>query len=169
MARYAQIKKNDIANGLGIRTTFWVQGCHWHCNNCQNKEQWNFDGGYKFTEETIKEILESISANGINRDFTILGGEPFEEENIQMCIDVIKAVRDRYPNISIWIYSGYVFEDILKHKKRRELVNLCDIIVDGLFIQNLHSVTLKFRGSSNQRIIDIQKSINKNSIIEVDF
>lgn len=169
MARYALIKKNDIANGLGIRTTFWVQGCRFHCKNCHNKEQWNFDGGYLFTEDTIKEVINYISSDGVMRNLTILGGEPFEDTNIQMCIDTIQAVRREYPNINIWIYSGYTYENLIKDVKKYELLKLCDVLVDGLFIQALYDIRLKFRGSSNQRLIDIPQSINKNSIITIDF
>lgn len=169
MARYALIRKNDIANGLGIRTTFWVQGCVFKCPQCHNKEQWDFNGGYEFTKDTINEIVESISADGVMRDFTILGGEPFAKENVQMCIDVIDAVREKYPSIDIWIYSGFTFEHIIEHSKRKELVSKCDVLVDGQFVQELYDIKLKFKGSSNQRIIDVKRSLDKNSIKVIGF
>lgn len=169
MARYALIRKNDIANGLGVRTTFWVQGCHWHCKNCHNKEQWDFDGGYEFTDETIKEIIEAISANGINRDFTILGGEPFEDINVPMCIEVVKAVKEAYPNINIWIYSGYTYENLIKDEKKMELISMIDVLVDGLFIESLKNLKLKYKGSENQRVIDVPATMKYGKIMEVNF
>lgn len=166
MSRYALIRKNDIANGIGIRTTFWTQGCHWKCPNCHNKEQWSFNGGYEFTKDTIDEIIKCISADDIIRDFTILGGEPFERVNIQMCIDIVNEVKKEYPNIDIWIYTGYTFEELLKDNHRKNLVSMVNVIVDGLFIEELKDVKLKFRGSSNQRIIDVKESLLQNKIIE---
>lgn len=166
MSRYALIRKNDIANGTGIRTSFWVQGCHWHCKNCHNKEQWNFNGGFQFTQETIDEIIRCISADGIQRDFVILGGEPFERVNIPMCIEVLKQVKEVYPNINIWVYTGYTYEKLLDDDMAVKFLKMIDVLVDGLFIEELYSIKLKFKGSSNQRIINVRESLDKNEIIE---
>ena len=167
MSRYALIRKNDIANGLGVRTTFWVQGCHWHCKNCHNKEQWDFNGGFEFTQATVDTIINYISDNGIRRDFTILGGEPFEKINIPMCIEVLKQVRKAYPDINVWVYTGYLYEDLLNDDRALEFLKLVDVLVDGLFIEELYNINLKFKGSTNQRIIDVKESINKKEVREI--
>lgn len=167
MSRYALIRKNDIANGVGIRTTFWVQGCHWRCKNCHNKEQWDFKGGFEFTQDTVDTIIKYISDDGIRRDFTILGGEPFEKINIPMCIEVLKQVRQAYPDINVWVYTGYLYEDLLKDDRALEFLKLVDVLVDGLFVEALYNINLKFKGSTNQRIIDVKESLDKKEVKEI--
>lgn len=156
MPRYALIKKDDIANGVGVRTTFWVQGCHFHCKNCHNKSTWDFKGGYEFTQKTIDTVIEYISADNMMRDLTILGGEPLHPANVGMCLDLVKAVRKEYPNINIWLYTGYTYETLLEREDVRELLGLLDTLVDGQFIEEQHNLSLQFKGSENQRIINLR-------------
>lgn len=161
--RYAQIRKLDITNGEGIGISLFTQGCPFHCENCFNKETWDFRGGKEYTEDTKNIILNLVSKKHIQR-FSILGGEPLIKENIEELIELIKLVKINNPNIKIWLYTGNTFEKALNLYP--ELISLLDIIVDGQFIDALKNLNLEFRGSSNQRVIDVQKTLKENKIIE---
>ncbi|MBQ9791015.1 MAG: anaerobic ribonucleoside-triphosphate reductase activating protein [Clostridia bacterium] len=168
---YATIKKNDIANGTGVRVSLFVSGCTHHCKNCFNPETWNFNYGTPFTEETENEIIEALKPDYI-KGLTLLGGEPFEPENQKSLLPFIKKVKAIYPNKTIWGYSGYTFDnELLTSGSRancdvtRELLEHIDILVDGEFKEELKNLSLKFRGSSNQRIIDVQKSLRDGAVV----
>ena len=148
MNRYNTIIKNDIVNGEGVCVSFFVQGCPHHCKGCFNPETWDFKKGKPYTEETKKEIVEAISANGILRNFSVLGGEPLALQNLIMTTDIIKTVAVKYPNIKIYLWTGYDFKDI----SHFEVIDFVDVIIDGKFIENLKNLDLGLRGSSNQKI-----------------
>lgn len=153
MSRYNTIIKNDVANGEGIRVSFFVQGCPHHCSNCFNKETWDFDKGYEYTDDIKWEIIRAINANGIMRNFSVLGGEPLAPNNLKMVNEVITAVRAAYPDIDIILWTGYTFEELDRNNKYIEsILNKINRLVDGKFIEELKDLTLPLRGSSNQRI-----------------
>lgn len=157
--KYAGIIKNDIANGPGVRVSFWVQGCPHKCYNCQNPETWNFDGGKEFTAETLQEIKDALTANGIQRNLSILGGEPLCQENLFLTMLVIKEVKEQFPNINIYLWTGYTIEE-LKGKSNPHLkyiLNNIDVLIDGRYLDSKRDITLSLRGSSNQNIIDMKK------------
>lgn len=160
--KYADIKKNDIVNGEGVCVSFWTQGCHIHCDHCHNSDIWDFDGGKEFTPAVLNEIIEAISANGIQRNFSILGGEPLCEENAFLTELVIEEVRRHYPSIKIYLWTGYYFEDLNTNDPHiKYILDNIDYLIDGPYEVDKRDITLKLRGSSNQSIIDI-KNNNKN-------
>ncbi len=166
---YADIKEYDVANGPGVRISLFVSGCTHHCEGCFNKEAWDFNYGKKFTEKEEERIIEYLK-NDFVSGITILGGEPFEYVNQKGILNLIRRVKKEFPNKSIWVYSGYLFDnDILKMSEQwdetKELLSYIDVIVDGRFVISKKNLSLKFRGSSNQRIIDVQKSLDKKEIV----
>lgn len=170
---YGEIKKNDIANGLGVRVSLFVSGCRHHCKNCFNSATWSFSYGKPFTEETKKEIIEAMAPDYIN-GFSLLGGEPFEPENQAALCELLAAIKEEYPNKDIWCYTGFLMDEELLGDSRantehtKKLLSLIDILVDGRFVEELKDISLKFRGSSNQRIIDVKKSLKTNEIVWVE-
>lgn len=158
---YAQIRKYDIANGPGIRTSFFVTGCSLNCKNCFNKEYQDHNFGEKWTSDTTKVLISYLKDPNVS-GLTILGGEPFE--NLDGLVDIVKMIRKEIDK-SIWIYSGYTFEILIRIEKARELLKLIDVLVDGPFIEEKKDLTLAFRGSKNQRIIDVKNSLNEDKII----
>lgn len=171
---YSNIKFNDIANGEGVRTSLFVSGCTHHCKNCFNKETWDFNYGKPFTREVEDRIIESLKPSYIN-GLTLLGGEPMEPANQKGLIDFIKRVKEIYPNKTIWCYTGYLFdEELLKPSRAfcpwtKELISMFDIMVDGEFKEELKDITLRFKGSSNQRIIDVQQSLKEDKVVLSPF
>ena len=161
---YALIKPRDIADGPGIRVALFVSGCTHHCPGCFNPETWDFDYGEAFTQETEEEIL-SLLGRGYIRGLTILGGEPFEPGNQRPLLELLKKVRDRYPEKSIWCYSGYTLEtELLRGSASvpqitEDLLTQLDVLVDGEFHQAEKNPSLRFRGSANQRLIDMKKTM----------
>lgn len=149
---YAEIKKVDIANGPGVRVSLFVSGCRNHCKGCFNPETWDFDYGRPFTRETEDEIIEALRPSWI-QGLSILGGEPTEEENAAVLIPFLKRVRAVLPDKDIWLYSGYTYEALLD----KEILTLVDVLVDGPFLLELKDAGLAFRGSRNQRIIDLRE------------
>ncbi len=151
---YAQIRQYDVANGPGIRCTFFVTGCSLHCKNCFNEEYQNPNFGQKWTDEETEKIIEYLKQDEID-GLTILGGEPFES-----CDDLIQVISKIKENTdkTIWIFSGYTYENLMKKENCKKLIELCDVLVDGRFVEELKDLRLKFRGSSNQRLINIKKS-----------
>lgn len=159
--RYSTIKKNDIVNGEDVCVSFWVQGCPLCCPGCHNASIWNFDGGKEFTPQTLEEIISAISANGIQRNFSVLGGEPLCDENLFLTTLVIQEVRKAYPNIKIFVWTGYTYEDLIKKNDSHlnYIFNNIDYLIDGPYIESLRDITLHLRGSSNQRIINLRKNM----------
>lgn len=164
MGKFAQIRKFDVANGPGIRTTVFLSGCTHKCPYCFNEAYQNFSYGAEWTNEKTVELIENLKDDNV-RGLTILGGEPLQ--NLWF-IDIIKEIKSK-TNKSIWVYSGYTFEEILQDNNKLEFIKLCDILVDGRFDQSKKDLTLIFRGSSNQRIIDIQQTLKLNKIVEASI
>ena len=167
---YADIKQFDVANGPGVRVSLFVSGCTHQCKGCFNEVAWDFQYGTLFTEETIKQILELLKPNHI-AGLTILGGEPFEPQNQKEVLALVKRVREEYPNKSIWCFSGYDFEkDMLANMSKiypetMELLQHLDVLVDGKFILEKKDLGLRFRGSSNQRIIKVPESLAEHKVV----
>ena len=170
---YGEIKKNDIANGEGVRTSLFVSGCRHHCKNCFNQQTWDFSFGKPLTEETMEEIFGSCAPDWIN-GLSLLGGEPFEPENQKVLLPFLIMFKERFPNKTIWCYTGFTLEEIMgKRANSRaftpissEMLSLIDVLVDGPYIEDKKDISLVFRGSSNQRIIDVKKSF-KNKQLEL--
>ncbi len=160
---YGTIKKTDISNGTGVRVSLFVSGCTHHCKGCFNPETWNFGYGKSFTNETKGELLEALSKSYIN-GLSLLGGEPMEPDNQRVLLELVKKVKSNYPEKDIWCYTGYDYEqDLLGDSRARcecteELLSYIDVLVDGEFVEELKDISLQFRGSSNQRIIDVKAS-----------
>lgn len=166
---YGEIKNYDIANGEGVRVSLFVSGCTHHCKNCFNPETWSFEYGKPFTKETEDYIIECLSPDYID-GLSLLGGEPFEPQNQEVLLPFLRKVKNELPNKNIWCYTGYLFDrELLSESRARceftdEMLSLIDVIVDGEFVQALHDISLAFRGSSNQRIIDVQKSLETGEV-----
>ncbi len=158
---YATIKKNDIANGKGVRVSLFVSGCRHHCKNCFNREAWDFSFGTLYTQETEREILDAIDHSYV-AGLSLLGGEPFEPENQEVLIELLKAFRARFPDKNVWCYSGFTFEELISGaagERAREMLSLIDVLVDGRYIEEQKDLSLLFRGSANQRILDVERSL----------
>ncbi len=160
---YSTIKDCDIANGIGVRITLFVSGCTNHCKNCFQPQTWDFDFGEPFTEETEEKLLQMLKPDYIN-GLTLLGGEPMEPQNQRALVPFLKRVREAYPNKNIWCFTGFTYE-VLKtdgsHPRCEvtdEMLSLIDVLVDGRYVDELKDLTLQFRGSSNQRLIDMVKT-----------
>ena len=159
--RYAKIRKMDISNGPGVRVSIFFQGCSFHCKNCFNQDTWDFLGGKEFGQEQIDEIMELAKDDYIT-GLSILGGEPMHPKNIEATTNLAKQFKKKYPNKSIWAWSGYLFDEYIKDK---EISKYIDVLVDGQFIDDLKNPNLEWRGSSNQRVIDVKKSLKDNRIV----
>ena len=164
MKRYALIRKMDVSNGEGIGISLFVQGCHFHCKNCFNPETWDFEGGKEWNEEIKKKFLKLASDEHVHR-ISILGGEPLCEENADTVLDLCKEIKELYPNKKIWVYTGYTWEDLIKIFDDKDTLNNLDVIVDGPYKDELQDFNLMFRGSSNQRVIDVKESIKRKEVI----
>ena len=159
--RYNKIRKMDISDGPGVRVSIFMQGCAFHCKNCFNPETWDFKLGKEFTDETINRILELADKEYI-KGLSILGGEPMHPVNIEGTTKLAKAFKEKYPDKDIWVWSGFLFDKDLKDK---EVLNYIDVLVDGQYKDELHDFRLKYCGSTNQRVIDVKKSLKNNKII----
>ena len=164
---YCNIKFCDIAEGVGVRTTLFVSGCRRHCKGCFQPETWNFSYGEPFCDDTLSKILESLEPYYVT-GLTLLGGEPFEPENTGEVCRICTAVKERFPQKSIWAFSGFTFEELLNRAEMepslKEILQKIDVLVDGPFVQELHDITLRFRGSKNQRIIDVAASMSDGTV-----
>lgn len=167
---YLDIKKYDIANGPGVRVSLFVSGCTHHCKGCFNPESWDFKAGNTFTGDTINEVLEAIKPDYI-KGFSLLGGEPLEPQNQSALVPLLKRIKELKPDINIWCYTGYLFDkqimDVMakKYDFTREILKYIDVIVDGEYHEEEHDLSIVFRGSRNQRIIDVQKSLEYGKIV----
>ncbi len=162
--RYNKIRKMDISNGPGVRVSIFMQGCSFHCKNCFNPETWDFKSGNEFTDETINKVLDLADKDYIV-GLSILGGEPMHPNNIKATTRLAKAFKEKYPNKTIWVWSGFLFDRDLKDK---EVLNYVDVLVDGQYVDELHNFTLKWRGSSNQRVIDVKQSLKNDKVVLLD-
>ena len=167
---YGEIKKCDIANGEGVRVSLFVSGCTHHCLGCFNQDTWDFGYGKEYTDETEREILDALSPEYVN-GLSLLGGEPFEPQNQQVLVQLLRKVREQYPEKNIWCYTGYLYDkELLSESRARcehtdEMLSMIDVLVDGRFVEALKDIRLVFRGSSNQRIIDVKKSMESGEIV----
>lgn len=150
----------DISNGPGVRVSIFMQGCTFNCKNCFNPETHSFDGGNEFTEETIERVLNLCSNENIV-GLSILGGEPLHPKNIDGTTALAKCFKEKYPNKTIWVWTGFLFENL----KDSEVMKYIDVLIDGQYVDELHSPLLKWKGSANQRVIDVQKTLKENKII----
>ena len=172
---YEKIDKCSSSNGIGFRAVLWVNGCAVKCFNCQNPQTWDFDSGIPFTDETMQELLDDLSLPYIS-GLTLSGGHPLESQNLDTVYKIVKTVKEKFPNKSIWLYTGYTWEEILEKDKTYEdleangispldVIKYCDVLVDGKYEDDKRDITLAWRGSSNQRVINIQESLKQNKII----
>ncbi len=162
--RYSKIRKMDIADGPGVRVSIFMQGCEFNCKKCFNPETHDFNGGKEFTQETINKVIDLCNNENV-KGLSILGGEPLHPKNIEGTTKLAKEFKEKLPNKNIWMWSGFSFDKELKNK---EILNYVDVLVDGPFIENLSNPMLKWKGSSNQRVIDVQKSLKENQIFEIE-
>lgn len=179
--RYASIRDMDISNGQGLGVSLFVQGCYFHCKNCFNSETWDFNGGKEWTTEIKEKFLKLIDRDYIER-VTILGGEPLVDQNVESVLDLVKEIREKFPKKKIWIYTGYKWNTILYPvvtddfnlerdrilQIRRDILNYIDVLVDEKFEDDKKDLTLKWKGSSNQHVIDVKRSLKENKIIEIE-
>lgn len=181
--RFASIRKLDISNGEGVGVSLFVQGCDRHCFNCFNPDTWDFNGGKEWTEEAKNKFIKLIDRPYINR-ISVLGGEPLAEQNLDEVLSLIKEIRISFPEKTIWLYTGYEWNQIMNIKitqpffscqdleskiqnvlKRQEIIKMCDVVVDGEYIDGQRDITLKWRGSSNQRVINVEQSLAQNKVV----
>ena len=165
---YGAIKKFDVADGEGVRVSLFVSGCRNCCPGCFQPETWNFNYGKEFTADTIREILEALKPSHI-QGFSLLGGDPFEEENQEVLIEVLELIKETYPEKDIWCWTGYLYEDLIEGGKKHteytdKMLKLTDVLIDGPFIQEKKNLMLKFRGSENQRLLHLKDG----NIVSID-
>ena len=175
MMNYSEIKYFDIANGSGVRTSLFVSGCTHHCKGCFNEMAWDFNSGLEYTTEVEGEIISSLSPSFI-KGLSILGGEPMEVRNQEGIVGLVKKIKKEMPDKTIWLFSGYTFEELLDSTNSRchckhtmEILENIDVLVDGKFVIELKDLSLKFRGSSNQRIIDMKRSLAENRVVLSEY
>ena len=166
---YAKINKNDIANGIGIRVTLFASGCTHFCKGCFNQEAWDFEFGEPFTEAVQNELLEALNHSYIS-GLTLLGGEPMEPQNQRALLPFLKDMKEKYPQKTVWCYSGYTLEELTGNSRARcevtdEMLSLIDVLVDGEFVEELKDISLRFRGSANQRLIDLKATLEKGEVV----
>lgn len=171
---YLQIDKASISNGPGVRTVLWVSGCSIHCKGCQNPESWSCDSGKPFDDSAKQELFNTLNKSYI-KGITFSGGHPLEPKNVETIYLLIKEIREKFPTKDIWLYTGYTLESIFPkiitddfnpdRVYRQQIVSMCDVIVDGPYIEEQRDITLPFRGSKNQRLIDVKETINQNKIV----
>ena len=167
---YGEIKKTDIANGEGVRVSLFVSGCTHHCKGCFNAETWDFNFGREFTDEVFSEVIDALRPDYI-MGLSLLGGEPFEPQNQRVLVGLLREVKSLFPKKDVWCYTGYLLDkELLNDSRARcevtdEMLSMIDVLVDGEFKQEQKDISLKFRGSSNQRIIDVKKSLQSGEIV----
>ena len=166
---YGAIKKCDIANGVGVRTVLFVSGCTHHCKGCFQPETWNFDYGERYTKETEDEINESLRPDYVD-GITLLGGEPFEPENQRELVKLLRRIKKELPQKTVWSFSGYTYEELTGDSRAvcevtNEMLSMLDVLVDGEFVEAKRNISLRFRGSENQRLIDMNKTRKEGKIV----
>ena len=157
--KYAGLMENDFTDGCGVCVSLWTQGCPHRCPGCHNPETWDFNGGYEVPDDIRGEIVKAISANGITRNFSILGGEPLCKENLDFVLNIITAVRTAYPDIKIYIWSGYTYAELISQDNPKiiNILKQANVLIDGKYEEDKRDITLPLRGSSNQNIIYLDK------------
>ena len=161
---YNKIRKMDISNGPGLRVSIFMQGCEFHCKNCFNPETWDFKKGKEFTDKTIERVLKLADKEYI-QGLSILGGEPMHPKNIDNTLKLVKVFKEKYPEKDIWVWSGFLFDNL----KDKEVLKYINVLVDGQYKDELHDFRLKYRGSSNQRVIDVSKSLKRGKVCEINL
>lgn len=166
---YGAIKKCDIANGVGVRTVLFASGCTHHCKGCFQPETWNFDYGERYTKETEDEIIESLRPDYVD-GITLLGGEPFEPENQRELVKLLRRIKKELPQKTVWSFSGYTYEELTGDSRAvcevtNEMLSMLDVLVDGEFVEAKRNISLRFRGSENQRLIDMNKTRKEGKIV----
>lgn len=166
---YGAIKKCDIANGVGVRTVLFVSGCTHHCKGCFQPETWNFDYGERYTKETEDEIIESLKPDYVD-GITLLGGEPFEPENQRELVKLLRRIKKELPQKTVWSFSGYTYEELTGDSRAvcevtNEMLSMLDVLVDGEFVEAKRNISLRFRGSENQRLIDMNQTRKEGKIV----
>lgn len=168
---YHNIQSTDMLNGTGLRVTAFFSGCSHHCNNCQNQQTWDSNSGIIFDDDAKQEIFAELDKDYIN-GITLSGGDPLNEYNVRSMYLFVKELKEKYQNKTIWLYTGYTLENILESLKltqeddyRLEIVKMCDVIVDGCFVEELADINYPYAGSTNQRVIDIKKTLEKNEVV----
>ena len=157
---YLFIDKTSVCDGDGVRTVLWVSGCSCQCHGCQNPESWDFNAGKPFTNQVKQQLFEYLNKPFIS-GVTLSGGHPLDRRNIDVVTALAKEIKYRFPQKTIWIYTGYIWDDV----KQFECMKYTDVLIDGAFVESLKDITLQFRGSSNQRIIDVQKSLQIGDVV----
>jgi len=171
---FGDIKDCDIANGVGVRITLFVSGCTNKCPGCFQPQTWDFNYGYEYTDETEEKILKML-APGYIKGLSVLGGEPFEPENQRVIVKLMRRTKELYPEKNIWCYSGFTFEEMKREGSHPrcevtdEMLSYIDILVDGRFMQEKKNLMLAFRGSENQRIIDMKETLKQGSVVQIDL
>jgi anaerobic ribonucleoside-triphosphate reductase activating protein len=160
---YAKIEYNDIANGTGIGVVLWVQGCDIHCTGCHNQQTWDFSGGSRFTQQDKNKLFQELQKPYITR-FTISGGHPLDPHNFEDVLTLVKEIKAKFPTKDIWLYTGYLYEELYYREISRILLYI-DVLVDGPYIEEQRDVTLAFRGSRNQRLINVPETLKQGKII----
>lgn len=155
--KFAGLMENDFSDGENICVSLWTQGCPFHCPECQNPQTWDFDGGHQVPDDLRGRIIKAISANGITRNFSVLGGQPLCEQNLDFVLNIITAVRIAYPDIKIFLWTGYTYQQLKERKDERieKILKQINTLIDGRYDKDLRDITLKLRGSSNQNIIQL--------------
>ena len=179
---YLKIEHEDVCNGDGLRVVLWLSGCSHHCYNCQNPQTWNPDSGIPFNDSAKQEIFNELSKDYIS-GITFSGGDPLHENNLDNVLKLVQEIRISFPTKTIWLYTGFEWNSLMSkvyqptfldkdsehiieiHKKRQEIISLCNIVVDGEYIDEQKDLTLKWRGSSNQRVIDVKQSIKQGKVV----
>ena len=162
--RYAQIRSMDISNGTGIGVSLFVQGCHFRCKDCFNSETWDFSGGKPWTEDNKEKFLLLLSQDYIER-VSILGGEPLADENFSDVLDLVQTIHEKFSEKKIWIYTGYYWDELLNDSQKKRIFPYINVLVDGRFETDKKDLSLKFKGSSNQRVIDVQGSLKNKEVV----
>ena len=156
--RYAGLLRNDLAAAPGVSVTFFTQGCPHRCKGCHNPETWDFEGGKEFTYQVLNNIIEALSANGIKRNFCIMGGEPLCKENEFLTLLVLKTVKEKFPDIEVYLWTGYYYDDLQSRNAHIDgILELTDYLIDGPYIESKRDITLQMRGSTNQSIINLKE------------
>ena len=160
--RYNKIRKMDVSNGPGIRVSIFLQGCEFHCKNCFNPETWSFKSGKEFNADAINKVLE-LSDKDTVTGLSILGGEPMHPKNIEGTIELAKKFKEKFPKKTVWGWSGFLYDDVLK--RNPEIFDYIDVMVDGQYVDELYDPTLRWKGSSNQRVIDIKTTKKSGKVV----
>ena len=165
--RFAGIMENDFTDGIGISVSFWTQGCPHHCKGCHNPDTWDFNGGNVLPDNYIQKTIESIYKNGVRRNLSVLGGEPLCNENSEIVYNLLRGVKEHDSSIRTFLWTGYSYEDLLKSENSytRDSLKYIDVLIDGPFILKYRDITLHLKGSTNQRVIDVVKSLEEDRVV----